>query len=66
MLKTKIDDICEIIVNLRSSAMTNQDYEQWYNNRNFIDEVSNELSLLSSDSKHNIKFLHIYTRRQTC
>ena len=38
ILIIKIDDIGEVLANLRNSAMTNQDYEQWCYDNNFTDE----------------------------
>ena len=44
MLKTKFDVIDKDRINIRSLAMTNQNYEQWCYDCNFPDNVSNKSS----------------------
>ena len=61
ILKTKIDETYEVRINICNSAITNQDYEEWCYDSNFTDVVSNESSLLSSESEGNIKCLTYLT-----
>ena len=57
MLKTKPSDNDQIARINRRSTLSNQEYEQWWNDNWFTDEFSEESSELSNEPEENIRNL---------